>query len=474
RAVRQHCSSPRQPQRSRAMSETTLDPIDRQEVSSSKRPEQQSRIQSDVREVPISEQRQLLNDERRRVSETTQWYLPDVVLTLCGQISPSEKDPKVQADSEKRKRELAMSTQNQATPAYDGSNQGRSAGSGSNNQQRTFGDGGTQSTGSSEGQSHNTSNGDIVRQRIICPATTADTSLRSSNLLGLFLSNMPRLDTDHDGFVSRSEIDAAVTDPTYTGRDAQLVAVLHEHREELEELSNDEFGDENDGVTYADMREFNAQLAQSTTAGQIYAVGTFNFDRIDTDRDGFLSELELDSAAHSTSAPIEYRRVVQEMLSRTEQMQAASDDEFGFENDGITRADLQAYNNDVASHSPTDLFNAVDNTLYNSGDSIRRSCHSLYATANPLDSIRPEAIHQGSIGDCYFLSAMASMANDPVGRQQLHDMIHDNGNGTYTVTFPGAPDEPVTVSAPADAETALFAQGNKLGTWPAILERAYG
>jgi hypothetical protein len=101
-------------------------------------------------------------------------------------------------------------------------------------------------------------------------------------------------------------------------------------------------------------------------------------------------------------------------------------------------------------------------------------CRSLYSTANPLDSIRPQAIDQGSIGDCYLLAAMGSLANDPVGRQQLYNMIRDNGNGTYTVTFPGAPDEPITVTAPTDAETALYAQGNKMGMWPAILERAYG
>jgi hypothetical protein len=42
-------------------------------------------------------------------------------------------------------------------------------------------------------------------------------------------------------------------------------------------------------------------------------------------------------------------------------------------------------------------------------------------------------IHQGQYGDCYFLSALGSLAQqDP---QAIKNMIHDNGDGTYTVTL---------------------------------------
>ena len=42
-------------------------------------------------------------------------------------------------------------------------------------------------------------------------------------------------------------------------------------------------------------------------------------------------------------------------------------------------------------------------------------------------------IHQGQYGDCYFLSALGSVAQDDP--QAIKNMIHDNGDGTYTVTL---------------------------------------
>jgi hypothetical protein len=99
---------------------------------------------------------------------------------------------------------------------------------------------------------------------------------------------------------------------------------------------------------------------------------------------------------------------------------------------------------------------------------------NLYSDANrPVNSIVPDAIKQGSIGDCYFLAAVGSLAKiDP---QAIQDMIKENGDGTYTVTFPGAPNEPITVAAPTDSELKKFAHDSCCyGTWVPVLEKAYG
>ena len=51
------------------------------------------------------------------------------------------------------------------------------------------------------------------------------------------------------------------------------------------------------------------------------------------------------------------------------------------------------------------------------------------------DGVNAGEFEQGTLGDCYFISALAAMAaNDP---DALEDMIQDNGDGTYTVTFHG-------------------------------------
>lgn len=42
-------------------------------------------------------------------------------------------------------------------------------------------------------------------------------------------------------------------------------------------------------------------------------------------------------------------------------------------------------------------------------------------------------IQQGDYGDCYFMSSMGAIAREHPGF--IEKMIHDNGDGTYTVTF---------------------------------------
>jgi len=220
----------------------------------------------------------------------------------------------------------------------------------------------------------------------------ADTTLRSGDLKDLFEQDLGRLDSNGDGFVSSKEIDLAFENPCFTGLEAQLLDVLKEYQNQLEELSNDEYGDENNGITVQDIRE-------------------------------------LDRLAH---------------------------------------ADKQA-RGDAAN----ELINGIDWVFYRSGQSLDLSNHNLFSdTTNPLESISPEAISQGSLGDCYLLSAIGSLA--AVNPEVIRDMIEDNKDGTYTVTFPGDPGYPVRISAPTDAELGLFAGGSQFGTWPAVLEKAYG
>lgn len=99
--------------------------------------------------------------------------------------------------------------------------------------------------------------------------------------------------------------------------------------------------------------------------------------------------------------------------------------------------------------------------------------HDLYADKNdPLKSITPDAVRQGKIGNCYFLAPLASLAQS--NPSLIKDSIRDNADGTYTVTFKGAPDEPITVKAPTQAELGLFNHGSSQGTWAAVMEKAYG
>src|SRR5262249_46635538 len=85
----------------------------------------------------------------------------------------------------------------------------------------------------------------------------------AAELNEVFDKNFTRLDKDKDGFVSKDEIDRAMKDPDYKGKDAQMLAVLKDKREDLEKLSNDEVGRENSGITRKDMAEV-SRLAEKS------------------------------------------------------------------------------------------------------------------------------------------------------------------------------------------------------------------
>lgn len=108
-----------------------------------------------------------------------------------------------------------------------------------------------------------------------------------------------------------------------------------------------------------------------------------------------------------------------------------------------------------------------------SPDAQDKARKSLYGGAkNPLEAIKPDACVQPyNIGNCYFVAAMASMAQ--VQPQAIADMIKVNDNGTYTVKFPGASYD-VTVGKPTDEEIANVGGLTKHGSWPVVLMKAFG
>ncbi len=109
--------------------------------------------------------------------------------------------------------------------------------------------------------------------------------------------------------------------------------------------------------------------------------------------------------------------------------------------------------------------------------------YQLFAGSISLDGISPSDIKQGYLGDCYFLAALASVAQQHP--EVIWNAIKDNGDGTYTVTF-YQDGKPVPVTVDAEFPVTEDAKGNPTGTpayartgstrdelWPLIMEKAY-
>ncbi len=280
-----------------------------------------------------------------------------------------------------------------------------------------------------------------------------------------------QLDEDSDGYLSEGELADAVKSEKYTGRDAQVVAALYEKQDDLEEVSNDELGDENDGITRADLKQFDIDRDVIQTEWQqigrarVFMDKDDNFKKIDTDSDEYLTKSEISKALERTDLTANERTSLEFLRDNVDDLEEANNDEFGDENDGITKKDLEEYGNDTVRE--------VNGSMYRTNDAQKHGSRDLYSNKdNPLESIKPDAIKQGMIGNCYFEAAVAALAAvDPVAIQK---MIKDNGDGTYTVTFPGNTDDPITVAAPTEAEMGLFNHASPDGTWASVLEKAYG
>ncbi|MCA2980491.1 MAG: hypothetical protein INH41_19715 [Myxococcaceae bacterium] len=104
-----------------------------------------------------------------------------------------------------------------------------------------------------------------------------------------------------------------------------------------------------------------------------------------------------------------------------------------------------------------------------------------------IDGARAEDVQQGQIGDCYFPAAMAAIAK--ANPDAINNLVKDNGNGTYTVTFKEKDwatgrfkDVPVTVDGdlwarsyggPLYGRSANSSDTRKMELWFPLVEKAY-
>jgi hypothetical protein len=282
------------------------------------------------------------------------------------------------------------------------------------------------------------------------------------------------LDSDKDGFLSKSELSDAVMNSKYTGKDAQAIAALYRAQDRLEELSNDEFGDENDGISRADLQAFGkieeegAQHSAASYRASSWLSGNDNtmFKQLDSDGNSFLALDEINTALQSENLGETDRKNLEFLRDNYSVLMGAHDDEWGIENNGIHLKDFDYYVGE-------ETFAEVSAGLIRTNLAQIGSTNELYVEAgDPLRSITPDAISQGIIGDCYFEASVASMA--ATQPELIQQMIKDNHDGTYTVSFPGDPDNPITVDAPTEAERGLYNGGRSYGIWANVLEKAYG
>lgn len=196
------------------------------------------------------------------------------------------------------------------------------------------------------------------------------------------------------------------------------------------------------------------------------------FSTIDQDGDGYLSSEDIDHAMARNDLDPESAATVAMLRRYRENLEELSNDENFDEDDGVTLADLQKYREALAEiranggEMPEEL-GGLETFYTDAIAKINNTEQRLFTDEGP----RVDAIRQGHAGTCSLISTLGSMISQGRGAE-LEQMMHDNEDGTYTVTFPGR--DPITVNRPTSAEIAFGASSGSNGMWLIVMEKAYG
>lgn len=209
------------------------------------------------------------------------------------------------------------------------------------------------------------------------------------------------------------------------------------------------------------------------------------FNRADADRNGFVSRRELEALLADQSLGRDDALAVAALVRRFDEITRLSRDQ-RFGESEISRADLNqllriwrtSLNGGSLTESERNLIDGTDTQhgirsfIAERQSNLEGVCRNLYQDVRqPLSSIVPDAVIQGNVGNCNFVAAVASLAQ--VDPERIRNMITEDGDGNFTVRFPGYP-HPIQVQRPTDAELAHHGVGSQHGLWAVVLQRAYG
>jgi hypothetical protein len=282
---------------------------------------------------------------------------------------------------------------------------------------------------------------------------------------------LAKIDTAHTGEVTKAQLEKALQDPSFTGQDAQALAAMYQNFDRLHNLSGHEHFYSTASITPGDLDKFQSvekdrgQLRLDTANMKQWAhTDLTQFTQNGSDH---LTKDDVDRALKDPKTPDYDRQMLQIVQKHFGEMDS-------WYSSGLTVKDFDDLDNKAMKDDMGQLVSGVWASCYMVSNYAQEAgtSYDLYASKDPLKSITPDAVKQGSIGDCYYEAVVASLAKS--NPALIRDSIKDNHDGTYTVTFPGAKDEPITVKAPTEAELGLYNHGSKNGVWAAVFEKAYG
>ncbi len=294
------------------------------------------------------------------------------------------------------------------------------------------------------------------------PAPKQEPKLLSKlEMIDMARQHFCQLDADGNGFLTEKELAREVENPANKGQIAQTIAALYGMNSRLD------FSQDKDasfgvfaGITKADLDKTEEIIKAKQSQASENTVSVEYLDALDTNKDGKLDKEEIEGALKKGGLPDQEKELFEYFSKNAE-------------------AENPLRISDVLHYLFSKELGDKEDAVLNRMDFLMRHCWEnqidepkLFALGKPDDGIGLHGVQQGTLGDCYFLSSLAAVAC--MTPDTIKNMITENKDGTYTVTFPGAKSEPVTVSAPTEAERGLYNGASENGIWGSVMEKAYG
>jgi hypothetical protein len=283
--------------------------------------------------------------------------------------------------------------------------------------------------------------------------------LSDANFAAVAKSVLGKLGVSGDMPISQLKIEQALQNPSFQGQEAAALAALDTNYAQLAALCG------SSTLTPDALNKFNDNWQEYALAALAQGTNGQTMLNMFGDNGKSITLAELQGALNDPKLTNVRRQVATAL--------AANFSKVSTDGNVVTMADISKY---AASLSKDPNLEAGIRAVVNVSGFIGTTQQaeavgplSLYGDGGQPT---PAAVVQGAVGDCSFDADLAAVASS--NPQLIKNAIVPNADGTYTVTFPGAPNEHITVPAPTDAELGVFNEGTKNGVWPAVMEEAYG
>lgn len=262
------------------------------------------------------------------------------------------------------------------------------------------------------------------------------------------------IDKDKNGSLSAEELSIAALRHWYDANEAKLVSMLKIHFDSLMKQQ----GSSEAGITIDSITRFDTELRaeqQRACEAPPYVLHTLNelFTEIDKNQNDSIELEELEQALETIEMSDAQREIVGALADQFRKI-AATEQRAVINKGQLLSVYASVFRQEVAHRTAT------------VGWGLPLELNPQF----PSDNISLLALQRGTYGDCVFATALASLV--AVSPQSVMKLITANGNGTFTVDFPGG-HGPIMVEAPAPYDFALHTAGMQYGAWPVVLEKAY-